>query len=88
LDNAVADRTEKLSLGEKLFSIPVSIVAIVLGLYEFSNSGVTLLSVFPVFVGLENIMLIVYRKNPSYRRFALQMGIVLFTMMALFLVIN
>ena len=88
MDNAVVERTEKLSLGEKLFSIPVSFVAIVLGLYELSNSGVSLLSVFPIFVGLENIMLIIYRKNASYRRMALHMGIVLFTMMALFLVIN
>lgn len=88
MDNAVVERTEKLSLGEKLFSIPVSFVAIVLGLYELSNAGVSLLSVFPIFVGLENIMLIIYRKNPSYRRIALHMGIVLFTMMALFLVIN
>ena len=88
MDNAMVDGAKKLSLGEKLFSIPVSIVAIVLGLYEFSNTGISLFSVFPIFVGMENIVFIVYRKNPIYRRFALNMGIILFTAMAIFLVIH
>ena len=77
----------RLSLGEKLFSIPISIAAIVLGIFEFNNSGLTLFSVFPLFVGLENIVLLIYRKNPAYRKIALQMGILLFTGMAIFLAI-
>ena len=88
MDNAIADERKRLTLGEKIFSIPVSLVAIALGLFELSNSGITLLSVFPIFVGMENIVLIVYRKMPAYRRIALQMGIALFTIMTLFLVIH
>jgi hypothetical protein len=88
LDNTVAESSERLSLGEKLFSIPVSLAAIVLGMYELSISGLSVLSVFPLFVGLENIVLIIYRKNPTYRRMALQTGVILFTGMVLFLLIQ
>ena len=79
--------SRKLSLGEKFFSIPISLAAIVLGLVELTSSGVTLLSVFPLFVGLENIVFIIYKRNPTYRRIALQTGIFLFTVMAIFLVL-
>lgn len=87
MEQYVAESSSNLSLGEKLFSIPISVLVIVLGLLESSRGGFSLHTYFPIFIGLENLAFIAYRKYPQYRKKAFQIAVALFTTMAIILII-
>ncbi len=81
MGSSMANESHELSLGEKALSIPISLVVIVLGIIELFNAGIAIQSVFPLFIGTENLIFIIHRRFPNYRTLALRLGVFLFAAM-------
>jgi len=88
MDNVIQRTKNRLTIGEMFFSIPISIAAIILSIIEFQDIGINVYSVFPLVVGLQNVLLLIYRKSNLYRTQAIKLSVVVFICAALLIIIN